>query len=403
MGLHRMKILVFVSHYLPGHKSGGPVRTIANMTEALGDQFEFRIITSDRDLGDETSYTGITVDHWNRVGKGWVYYASPNMHGLSLWLQLIRDSPHDVLYLNSLFSPFFTLLPLLIRRWSSITSGKPIIVAPRGELSPGALQLKSHKKAAFLRLAKRFNLYSDVLWHASTVDEQALLLATFGESSRIHVARDLPASVPPLQSFTSHQDHSDFLRVAFVSRISKMKNLDFALRILARSRLPIRFQIWGPVEDQAHWGDCQGLMESLPKNIQAQYCGILDHEQVNSVLSQYDLFFLPTRGENYGHVIAEALSAGTPVLISNETPWRHLDEAGVGWDLALTNESGFLNALDSSLERVKRDRLGWRRQVHDYAVKKLTDPDVLEANRQLFYTALMLTRLPILSAHLSDS
>ena len=48
-----------------------------------------------------------------------------------------------------------------------------------------------------------------------------------------------------------------------------------------------------------------------------------------------DLFFLPTRGENFGHVIAEALSVGTPVLISDQTPWRKLAAVGLGHDLPL--------------------------------------------------------------------
>ncbi len=48
----RITILAFIGHYLPGYKAGGPIRTLENMVDALGDEFEFRIVTSDRDLGD---------------------------------------------------------------------------------------------------------------------------------------------------------------------------------------------------------------------------------------------------------------------------------------------------------------------------------------------------------------
>jgi len=62
-------ILTFVGCYLPGYRGGGPIRTIANMVDRLGDEFEFRIITMDRDLGDVKPYENVKVDSWNAVGK----------------------------------------------------------------------------------------------------------------------------------------------------------------------------------------------------------------------------------------------------------------------------------------------------------------------------------------------
>ena len=44
-------ILSFAGHYLPGYKAGGPIRSIANMVDQLGDEFDFRIVAGDRDLG----------------------------------------------------------------------------------------------------------------------------------------------------------------------------------------------------------------------------------------------------------------------------------------------------------------------------------------------------------------
>ena len=39
------KILILAGHYLPGHKDGGPLRTLINITEALSDEYEFYIST----------------------------------------------------------------------------------------------------------------------------------------------------------------------------------------------------------------------------------------------------------------------------------------------------------------------------------------------------------------------
>ena len=51
-----MRILTFVDYYLPGYKAGGPIRTIANMVSQLGGEFEFLIVTRERDFLDTVPY-----------------------------------------------------------------------------------------------------------------------------------------------------------------------------------------------------------------------------------------------------------------------------------------------------------------------------------------------------------
>jgi glycosyltransferase involved in cell wall biosynthesis len=384
----RPTILTFVHHYLPGFKSGGPVRTIANVVEALGDEFEFRVVTSDRDFLDEVSYPGITPDTWIQIGKAWVYYASPRKRGISSWADLIRTTPHDVLYLNSLFDPMYTLRPLLCRKYFYI-SMKPVVVAPRGELSPGALGLKRWKKGPFLAIAKFARLYRNIHWHASTEDEARLIRRQFRVEDEVVIARNLPGILNSLSSTNSEDNWTGPLRVVFLSRISRMKNLDFALNVISCCHMPIQFDIWGTLEDADYWMKCQAIIQAMPGNVQVRYYGAADHDNVPKIMAKYDLFFLPTLGENYGHVIAEALTAGTPVLLSDATPWRNLKADGVGWDLTLdAGPDIFLKAIQEAAEKVIVERAAWRRRVNEYASKHLGDPALLEANRQVFLQAL---------------
>ena len=58
----------------------------------------------------------------------------------------------------------------------------------------------------------------------------------------------------------------------------------------------------------------------------------------------------PTRSENFGHTIYEALSAGRSVIIGNATPWRHLREANAGWDLPPDDVEAFASALQSCID-----------------------------------------------------
>ena len=383
----RPVILVFVHFYLPGHKSGGPVRTLSNMVESLGDEFEFRIVTSDRDMLDTQPYEEIEVGTWYCSGKAWVHYVSPKNSGIRCWARIMRETRYDVLYLNSLFDPVYTTLPLLAQKLAR-TQERPVVIAPRGELSPGALALKGWKKRSFLFAVNALGLYRNIIWHASTDDEAQLIRKRFSSSCITMVAKNLPA-MPPQPIFSSKIAGFDRpMRIVFLSRISKKKNLDFALRVFLNCNTPIQFDIWGTVEDEEYWSRCQKLILSMPKCVNVRYRGVAEHSEVHNILAEYDLFFLPTRGENYGHAIAEALSSGTPVLLSDQTPWRNLENEGVGWDLPLDNPELFLEAIMSAKKRLFSGALEWRKRVYEYAMKTLCDKSLLEDNRQVFIQAL---------------
>ena len=78
------KILIFMGRYLPGYKDGGPIRTISNLVEALGDEYKFYIVCLDRDHGDEKPYCNICYDKWNLVGKANVLYIKPKNFSFKL-------------------------------------------------------------------------------------------------------------------------------------------------------------------------------------------------------------------------------------------------------------------------------------------------------------------------------
>lgn len=384
----RPVILTFVRHYLPGYKSGGPVRTIANLVEALGDEFEFRIVTSDRDSLDSDRYPEVSINEWVRVGRAWVRYVDPRDQRLGYWKRLLNETSYHVLYLNSVLAPTFTTLPLLAHRLLRRSGKTPVIVAPRGEFSPGALALKRAKKWLFLNAAKGVGLHRGVLWQASTSEEADMIRANVGSSARLAIARNL-TQVPGLGPERPEHAGGAPLRIIFISRISRMKNLDFAIRVLTRSRVRVEFDIWGPTEDLAYWRECQALMQSLPASVRAVYRGVARPEDVSTIVAGYDLLFLPTLGENYGHVIAEALAVGTPVLVSDRTPWRGLENSGVGWDLALEGgEAGFLEAIEKADRKVRREGGRWAAHVVEFASSRLADPAILADNRALFTAAI---------------
>jgi len=379
-----LKILTFVGYYLPGYKAGGPIRTIANMVDRLGDEFQFKIVTADRDFDDTEPYPGIIIGGWKRAGKAEVFYMSPNRRSLRDFKRLLCSTEYDVLYINSFFSPHFTIKPLLLI-WLRLIHDRPLIIAPRGEFSPGALGLKSFKKRVYILAAKALGLYHDAVWQASSEHEEADIRRWFGNDVRVVIAPDLPPLINVADGPVAVKGKTKgCLKIIFLSRISRKKNLYGALKMISGLKERVQFNIYGPMEDVDYWSECQEIISSFPENIEVRYCGSVAHGQVSDVIREHDLFFLPTLGENFGHVILEALCVGCPVLISNQTRWRGLEEKGVGWDLPLDRPKLFQEALQRCINMDRAEYLKWSKLARKYGLKVSQDDSIVELNKQLF-------------------
>jgi glycosyltransferase involved in cell wall biosynthesis len=372
------------------------------MVEALGDEFDFRIVTSDRDATDTEPYPDVVDGVWKKIGKAQVLYLSPARRDLRRFAEILRETPHEALYLNSFFGPTFTLKPLLARRLGLVPKTR-CVIAPRGEFSKGALKIKAWKKKAFLLSVRLAGLHRGLEWQASSEHEATDIRRTLGSlARRIEIAMDLPDMTscrpPPFAPRTPGEP----LRICFLARISPMKNLDYALEILQQVKVAVRLDIYGPIRDQPYWSRCKKMIARLPDNVEARHCGSVEHDRVLLVLAEYDLFFLPTLGENYGHVIFEALAAGTPVLIANTTPWRDLAKAGVGWDLPLESPQDFVGKIHNASRLTVIEQMQMRARAASFAESRSTDAAIVTANRELFMQATLNETNPPISENGRD-
>lgn len=387
------KILIVIDYYLPGYKAGGPIRSIVNMVEQLGDEFQFNILTSDRDLGNPQPYSNIQSGSWYPVGKAQVLYLTLSQKHLWKWCQLLNQLDYDLLYLNSYFSRL-SIQTLWLRKLRQLPR-RPLVLAPRGEFSPGALALKAYKKQPYRLLSRLLSLEQGLVWHASTPYERDDIQKATIKQVAIVTAKpvvygvcDLTASVAsdvPARTKTAGK-----LRVVFVSRISRKKNLDTALRLLQGVRGQVTFDIYGPLEDPKYWRECEALIAGLPAEVQVQYRDAIVPAQVSQVFATAHLFLFPTRGENFGHVIAEALAAGCPVLLSDQTPWQSLEEKGIGWDIPLAEPERFQAVLNHCVAMEPGEFEQWSCRAKEYmlTIEREQQMTVLRDYRHLFNAAL---------------
>lgn len=382
---HKVKILCVTDYYLPGFKGGGPIRTLANMRALLADSVELAIFTRDRDLGSDTPYPDTRANSWLSAPDGPVWYADPVHFGVKGMRQAMAGQDFDILYLNSFFGYRSSISLYLSHRRSG--GRARILLAPRGEFSPGALAIKRFKKQAFLALVRLLGLYRDVEWHASTAREAEDIERQFPHArGRIHLAAD-PVVVHS-EGATPHAQAGKIageVRIAFISRISPMKNLDGLLEILAGVERKAELAIYGPVEDAAHWQQCQNLIARLPANISVHYHGALAPDMVSATFAAHDLFAFPTHGENFGHVIFESLRAGTPVLLSDRTPWRD-DPSGAITIAPLDSPAIWRKAIERAADRDSEQQQALRMATLEYA-RRYADSDATRSdNLNMFQT-----------------
>jgi glycosyltransferase involved in cell wall biosynthesis len=245
--------------------------------------------------------------------------------------------------------------------------------------------LKASKKRIYISLVKALGLYDNLYWQASSnyesvdIGRELSLIAR-----RVHVAPDLTA-VASINLDLATRRAAGPLRLIFLSRISPMKNLDFLLRVLRYVSADVQLAIFGPREDQNYWEQCSFLIDQLPKNIKVTVGAQVLPENVRDTFAKYDLFVFPTRGENFGHVVFESLSVGTPVLVSDQTPWiPHIQGGLKSFPL---RESNWINAIEDSARLDELSLFKMRQAASAYARRYVKSNLSLELNRKLFRAA----------------
>lgn len=376
----KRKLWIFIDWYLPAYKAGGPIQSVANLTNRLKDEFDISIITSNLDLGEPLALDAKDLNVWVQNDGYRVLYLEASHQNTAFYKQLFKANAIDVVYFNSLFSLKFTLLPLWLLRTQPIRR----VLASRGMLGKGALAIKPHKKRVFLNLFRFFKLHKKVVWHATAESEVDEIKRHFGMNRDIILAPNVSApskTERPPKIKKSHQ-----LNLFFLSRISFKKNLLGALTVL--SQMPpehqIHFSIIGPIEDETYWDKCLVKIKALPEHVAVNYEGAIPNHLLSEHLKDAHVLFLPTFHENFGHVIMESWQNGCPVLISDQTPWRDLERQQLGYDVSVTDETAMVNAITHFSSTSQEEYAQWSKAAFDYAKAFVDDVGVLDRNRSLF-------------------
>jgi glycosyltransferase involved in cell wall biosynthesis len=202
-----------------------------------------------------------------------------------------------------------------------------LLLAPRGEFSQGAIRIHRVRKRLYLFIYRLLGLSEKVIWHASSDREELDIRRVIGTRPTVFV-RVNETSLPRVAKLPDSS--SELLRLVFVGRISQKKGLDLLLRALAVVRGRLILDIYGPEEDRQYYDLCHRLAGQVAPGATVTFHHPVPHSQIRDTFSQYDAFAFPTSGENFGHVIAESLSASCPIICTGHTPWTEFILEGGG-------------------------------------------------------------------------
>ena len=317
--------------------SGGPARNIPRLGAALArDGLEVELFfagEAQEQEPDGVRYVPCRTAYPSRLGR------SPDLK------RRLLASRAEVIHASGLW-----MRPLAYAAQAALRLRAPLVVSPRGMLSPWSLRRSPWRKWMAAQFVHRGAFRQVAGWHATSVDEEADIRGLgFGQPICVAPNGIEPPAGPPDEALALYRrmaPETPGRRVLlFYSRFHSKKRV---------RELVGDFAALAPKHPDWHL-----LAVGVPEEYgvaflreEAQACGvvsrvtILDGRGLPKPFAVADLFVLPSHNENFGQVVAEALAAGVPVLTTEGTPWSDLERVGAGRRVTLLE---MVDALDSMM------------------------------------------------------
>jgi len=341
-------MLVFCDYFKPGYKAGGPISSIVNLMSVIEDKFSITVITRNNDYSSKKKYSDKEKQFSRKYN---IHYCN---HYLHLILTCLRPSllTSKKIYINSFFSVQYSFFPLVV---FSFFLRKKVFISSRGEFANSAIK-NSFKKRVFIKMWQVIFPHSNYTFFASSVYESNDIKKYF-PNSRVAILSNIGA----LRKFNTVDSqlakNRDLVRICFISRIHPVKNLDFCLKVLEKVHKNYIFDVYGPIDDEVYFNKC---LKISPFN----YKNELDPNLIQETMRNYDLFFLPTKGENFGHIIHESIMSFVPCLISDQTPWDIVQRYKIGMSYSLDSVNNFVSFINNYPNELNLSDKNYY-QVHD--------------------------------------
>ena len=355
-----------VMHVIPSveERSGGPATAIVPMCRALLRQgIEVLLITTNHGLHDEEvsrtcDYKGLPARFFpSQLGESFKY-----SRPLAAWLAAnIVD--FDLVHIHSVFNHASVAAAHACRK-----AKVPYVIRPLGTLEPWSMAQKPLRKHFFLQVSGKGILRRAAAVHYTTETEKRSTerLLGFNHGRVIPLGVETNASVRS-DGLTQHFPNlAGESYVLVLSRLHPKKGLDLLIDAFLSLVQTQQFRHWRLVIAGEGSLDyvvkLKARVASSPQRDRIVFTGWLDGEKKQAVLGGASLLALPSRQENFGLCVMEALSHSVPVLVSSSVNLAaEIEAANAGWIAALDTDAltvTLAEALADDDELARRGRAG---------------------------------------------
>jgi glycosyltransferase involved in cell wall biosynthesis len=373
-------LYIITEYFHPFSDAGGPIRSIEQILEVLNQNSSIKLMTSANNHQGKKLPISTKVNQFinESITETPIFYSSNSIIGILKLVQLYIKNRQYTFYINGMFIPRLSILPALIC--------KNVIISPRGMLINETFGSKFLFKKIYLFFFKLV-VSKNVIWHATDAIEVLDTKRFFGQRANVKLITNIP--VKPLDINLKREKQTESLKLVYYGLIVEKKELLTLIQNLKSLNLPISLDIYGSIKNQSYWEKC--LLEISTNQSQAtfKYLGHAKPSESQSILAKYDAFVLLTKGENFGHSIYESLSVGTPVIITDKTPWKFNESANPpGWIINYGNEGIDKDSLKQTLTNLYHINNGAytlsSKAAHKYSVDFYNSHDFKKEYTDLF-------------------
>ena len=354
-----MHVLHTTPYFAPAFGYGGPPRSILALCRAQQQAgIEVEVFTTTANVDDElptsasgTVYEAVAVKYFRREPPRWLLRA-PSMRK-----PLIAAAGRaNAVHLHTLFNATSWLAASAARQ-----AGCPLVLSPRGMLTPAALKFHAVRKRAAWWLFDRRTVEAASVLHASSESEAKMLRALLPHKRIVEIPNAVEFDGSQVTPAVRQQVRAaaglspDRRFVLFLGRLHPLKRLDLlaaAFRVLAARCPDVDLVIAGDGPSSVR-RDIEATLRPVADRV--RWAGEVGDTQREALLLEASVLVLCSDSENFGMSVAEALAAGLPVVVTRTCPWRSVAESGAGlW----VEQSA--DAIADALQQIMDDPLARR-------------------------------------------
>jgi glycosyltransferase involved in cell wall biosynthesis len=337
----RPRMLIVYFGALPSRNNLGPAVFVENLARAMISRFDIEIISLNYDVGTKKALFDAGGYHVETAGRLKATYLPFDFRRFA-WLRSILLQKWDVVLLNCAYDPRLAIPTLLLLRF--YRPRQRAFHVPHGIFMQALSMQGRWKKRLFRWSCSILGLLQTVVHVASVEAEAEDIKRELGDRQKVIVLPQFPEV--PLDRIPRPGKPANTLKMCLAGRVAAQKNILGAISMLHNVRVSCELDVFGDLSDQTYVEQCRRQIAVLPPHVKVGLLGLVDRQDLLRRMEDYDLFFLPTLGENFGHSIIEALGRGVPVLISDRCPWTDLAENGAGWCFPLSEQVRFREVIE---------------------------------------------------------